>query len=195
VAIKEGNGSSPAVPVWSSCVDIAVLGNCCIIISAIPSNITLMISLIIHNIVVHTQVLSAGALCLTQDELLQLITDIPALLPFKPFIDAIILVFHFIPADVLNICIDIYNVSNSNEHLSGCVDLNSTLICWKEKCLYKGTDQFGCFDIPIPALSEKVEAKVIAGVKVVPSVNNQVTIVDRQNQMPKLPRRRLRIKV
>lgn len=54
--------------IWGRCINVPVLGNCCAEIFADSTNLTLTIALLIRGTVVHTEVLSAGQLCLTQDE-------------------------------------------------------------------------------------------------------------------------------
>lgn len=78
-----------AVYLWGRCLNIPVLGNCCAEIFGETSNLTLTIALLINGNIVHTDVLAAGQVCLTQDELLKLLTDIPALVPFKPFVECV----------------------------------------------------------------------------------------------------------
>ena len=63
---QASNGS--LVVLWEGCHNIPVLGNCCVEVQAAQANLTIFISLIVHGNVVHTQELSAGELCLTQDE-------------------------------------------------------------------------------------------------------------------------------
>lgn len=137
---------------WSECVNIPVLDETCISITVFPDNLTLILTLVVHNYTIINTELTGTSLCLDQADLLKLLELIPALIPFKSFIDGIIKLLHFIPAQIFSVCVDINNLNVTSTAATGCVTLNSTLICWKDKCVYQGTDNFGCFDIPLDHL-------------------------------------------
>jgi hypothetical protein len=89
-ASSTSSSSSAPVDAWSQCVNIPVLDETCISIEVIPDNLTLIITLTIHNVtLVHTQ-LSATQICLDQGSLLRLLDLIPVLAPFKTLINYLI---------------------------------------------------------------------------------------------------------
>eukprot|EP01113_Clastostelium_recurvatum_P000061 TRINITY_DN10031_c0_g1_i1.p1 TRINITY_DN10031_c0_g1~~TRINITY_DN10031_c0_g1_i1.p1 ORF type:complete len:124 (+),score=28.81 TRINITY_DN10031_c0_g1_i1:439-810(+) len=85
-----------------------------------------------------------------------LIADIADLGTYAEIIKMLIKETGKIPGDVFSICLDLYNVTYTpdpaakTERISACAQLDSTIMCWKGKCEYKGTDKFGCFDVVVP---------------------------------------------
>jgi hypothetical protein len=48
-------------------------------------------------------------------------------------------------AQVFSECLSLTNVTGAGRNLSACVALESRVMCFKAKCLYKAADPFGCF--------------------------------------------------
>ncbi|KJE97669.1 hypothetical protein CAOG_07776 [Capsaspora owczarzaki ATCC 30864] len=142
-AARVGNESD-----WSSCIDIPVLGETCLVLYVIPENLTLGAKLTIDNHTVLDEELDGNHICLSDTSLLSLLELIPALIPFKAIIDAIIKADKYIPAHILSICLNLTNVVFNSTSVSGCADLDSNIMCFESKCLYSGDDSFGCFNIP-----------------------------------------------
>jgi hypothetical protein len=46
---------------------------------------------------------------------------------------------------VFSECLELFNVTGSGKSLSGCLSLESRLMCFNTHCVYKATDSFGCF--------------------------------------------------
>lgn len=134
---------------YRKCANVSVLGETCIELYAIESNLTIGARLIIRNYVLLDEYISGSHLCLGQKQLLQLLEYIPALLPFKPIIDQVIKLEGFIPAKLFSVCLNFTDLKFSKTEVSGCSNLDATLMCWKSKCLFKGDKDFGCFVIPL----------------------------------------------
>jgi len=101
--------------------------------------------------------LEGNQTCLDDDTLILLITLIPGLEEFYPLIKELIKKYGHIPGDVFSVCLDVYNVTytplgKDKERVDGCALLNSTIMCWEGKCLYKGVDHFGCFSVEVPTV-------------------------------------------
>ncbi len=59
-----------------------------------------------------------------------------------------------LPACIVQVfseCIELTNVTGHGRNLSACVALESRLMCFKSRCVYKATDPFGCFHPVHPA--------------------------------------------
>jgi len=91
--------------------------------------------------------LGKGRECLTDTDLLILLAMIPQLAPYEKQIKQLIELRGFIPAKVFSECVRLYNVTRGPApgELSGCVALDSNVMCWKDKCLHQGTTDYGCF--------------------------------------------------
>eukprot|EP01102_Stenamoeba_stenopodia_P011411 TRINITY_DN3501_c0_g1_i1.p1 TRINITY_DN3501_c0_g1~~TRINITY_DN3501_c0_g1_i1.p1 ORF type:complete len:222 (-),score=49.03 TRINITY_DN3501_c0_g1_i1:101-706(-) len=133
---------------WKECVNIPVLDETCIILDVFPNNLTIVLQVTVHNFTLINEQLTGTQICANQASLLQLLDLIPALLPFRPLIHALIVALKLIPAQVFSVCVVVEDLNVTSTHATGCVYLNTTLMCWEGKCLYKGSDDFGCFDIP-----------------------------------------------
>ncbi len=48
-------------------------------------------------------------------------------------------------AQVFSECLSFTNVTGTGRNVSACVELESRVMCFKSKCLYKAVDSFGCF--------------------------------------------------
>ena len=118
-----------------------------IFINTTDLQLTAMVTVQGH--VVINEKISADTLCVNQNTLLELIVLIPVLAPFAPIIKKIIDLDHFIPASIFSVCLVLTNVNVTSSDFSACAQLNSTLMCFKDKCLYSGVDHFGCFNIPL----------------------------------------------
>eukprot|EP01112_Ceratiomyxa_fruticulosa_P005396 TRINITY_DN16018_c0_g1_i1.p1 TRINITY_DN16018_c0_g1~~TRINITY_DN16018_c0_g1_i1.p1 ORF type:complete len:230 (-),score=49.75 TRINITY_DN16018_c0_g1_i1:138-755(-) len=152
---QQVNSVKADVVVWKKCINVTELGNTCMQIVENPNNLTFVVELIIANKVVLTTGLEANETCLDDESLLLIMADISGLGIFDPLIKALIKEYGHIPAEVFSICLDIYNVTytplpNNQEQVAGCSYLNSTIMCWKGSCLYKGVDSFGCFQFVVP---------------------------------------------
>eukprot|EP01089_Gocevia_fonbrunei_P016657 TRINITY_DN5226_c0_g1_i1.p1 TRINITY_DN5226_c0_g1~~TRINITY_DN5226_c0_g1_i1.p1 ORF type:complete len:174 (-),score=18.73 TRINITY_DN5226_c0_g1_i1:75-596(-) len=132
---------------YTTCTNVPILGNTCIEIFVFPTNLTLGVSLIVNGKVLVTEEIEGNNLCLDDNTLLELITYIPALLPFKPVIDELIAVLGFIPAEAFSVCLDIHNMTITTTYASGCPELTLVLMCFEQSCLYKGVEPFECFHI------------------------------------------------
>ncbi len=42
-------------------------------------------------------------------------------------------------------CMILTNVTGTGRNISACIELESHVMCFKSKCLYKAVDSFGCF--------------------------------------------------
>jgi len=140
--------------VWEKCVDVPVLGNCCLALFAFPNNLTVLAEVTVGGFTLFKEELTGTAICADDVTLLQLIDKIPALLPFKPLILALIAIHKFIPADVFHVCLLTKNLTITRSSISGCSSLDVLLMCFDSDCLYKGNVSLGCFDIPFPASEE-----------------------------------------
>jgi len=136
--------------IWEKCAAVPVLGNCCLSLYAFPTNLTVLAEVTVGDFTLFKQELTATAICADDVTLLQLIDKIPALLPFKPLIMALIALHKFIPADVFHICLMTKNLTITRTDVSGCSSLDVLLMCFDSDCLYRGNVSLGCFDIPIP---------------------------------------------
>jgi len=83
--------------------------------------------------------------CLTDVDLLVLLEELPQLEPYKELIKGLIAARGFIPGEVFSECVRVYNVTRGERDISGCLALDSRTMCWKAKCLHKGTTEYGCF--------------------------------------------------
>jgi len=135
---------------WTQCMEIRVLGRTCIELYFVTSNLTIGARLIIQNRIIIDQSLQGNKLCLDEKRLISLIMFIPPLLPFKPVIDSILYVFGFIPANVFSICMEAKNLQITRDHIKGKMELQTTLMCYKDTCLLRGIQDFGNFTINIP---------------------------------------------
>jgi len=136
--------------IWESCSEIPVLGQTCLAVYAIPTNLTLGVELSINNVSLLNLPLAANKLCLDEAALLQLLALTPPLIPFLPLIEALIIIDKFIPATVFSVCLKFYNLSLTKHEAKGCSMLDSVLICWMNDCVWKGEVQFGCWDVLNP---------------------------------------------
>jgi len=145
--------------VWSACEDVPVLGEACASVALFPNNLTLVLTVAVRNFTLFTEQLSASQICADDTTLLMLLDKIPALLPFKPIILALIAAHKIIPFNVFHECAIISNLTINSQSASGCVALDSDLMCFKDGCLYKGVDDIGCFNIRLPHAEEKTQKK------------------------------------
>ena len=143
------NVPSPTYPTWEKCKVLPLLNETCIKIVAFPNNLTATLTISIRNHTVYTDTIDAGKICLDDESLLELLELIPEFKPFEPIIKELLRVEHFIPGEVFSICAQVTNTTWTKSDFSGCVDLSTVLMCWRGKCLFKGTHDFGCFKIPI----------------------------------------------
>mmetsp|Transcript_42181 Transcript_42181/g.108631 ORF Transcript_42181/g.108631 Transcript_42181/m.108631 type:complete len:146 (+) Transcript_42181:69-506(+) len=134
---------------WNKCLDIPELGESCIGIFVIPDNLTLGVQVNISGHVFQETLVQGNQVCLDDNTLLELVTDIPALAEFKSIIKLVEKLHHFIPAEVLSICVTIEDIKYDGSYIDGCPVLDATLICWEGKCLYKGSHDFGCFHVKV----------------------------------------------
>ena len=134
---------------WEKCIDVPVLGETCLELYVMPANLTIGVRLLVRNHTVIDESLNGSHLCVDDKTLLEMLTYIPALLPFKKILDDLIKLYGLIPANVFSVCLDFTDLEISKTEVKGCAQLDSTLLCLKGKCVYKGTDHFGCFDIPL----------------------------------------------
>jgi len=132
---------------WKACKQLPILNQTCVEIFAEKQKLLLGLRLIVNNRTMFEKDVSADHICMSQDELLKLLEYIPALAPYKPLIDEILKLHRFIPADVFSVCIHLKDLVISKTEFKGCVDLDVKLICWAGKCLWKGSEPLGCFDI------------------------------------------------
>lgn len=83
--------SSPAAEKdWESCVKLPILNETCVELYIYTNNLTAGVKLIIQNHTVINEVLIGNKVCLNDETLLELLTYIPVLLPFKPILDYLI---------------------------------------------------------------------------------------------------------
>jgi len=134
---------------WEACAVLPVLEQTCVEFYIYTNNLTAGIKLIIQNRTVFNEVLIGDKVCLDDTTLLELLTYIPALLPFKAIIDYLIEALGFIPAEVFSICLEVKNLNITNTQATGCIDMATVLMCFEDHCLFSGTTQFGCFDIKL----------------------------------------------
>eukprot|EP01089_Gocevia_fonbrunei_P016658 TRINITY_DN5226_c1_g1_i1.p1 TRINITY_DN5226_c1_g1~~TRINITY_DN5226_c1_g1_i1.p1 ORF type:complete len:174 (+),score=11.78 TRINITY_DN5226_c1_g1_i1:32-553(+) len=133
---------------FATCINVPFLGNTCLEIFAFPNNLTLGVSLIINGkVYVIDEIDAQNYLCLDDQTLLELISDIPALLPYKPVIDELIAILGFIPAEVFSICLQFQNLIITDYYASACPDISVVLMCFEQQCLYKAVEPFECFRI------------------------------------------------
>eukprot|EP01112_Ceratiomyxa_fruticulosa_P011486 TRINITY_DN3116_c0_g1_i1.p1 TRINITY_DN3116_c0_g1~~TRINITY_DN3116_c0_g1_i1.p1 ORF type:complete len:233 (+),score=31.27 TRINITY_DN3116_c0_g1_i1:65-763(+) len=152
--INTGSKLDNYAVLYSSCIDVDVLGDVCLTIFDDVDNLTLGLSLSFNNRTLFTQNWGIGDDCLDTQSILYLVAEIPVLKPFKVILDWIIKESKKIPGEIFSVCLEMYdvNITNNGTVLHGCALLNSTVACWKGKCAYKGIDNFGCFDVKIPHL-------------------------------------------
>ncbi|KAJ4461579.1 hypothetical protein PAPYR_2178 [Paratrimastix pyriformis] len=134
---------------WRSCHNFPVLNETCIEVFLNEQSLNVSIRLIVNNHTVFEEDLSATHLCLDDTELIKLIELVPALAPYKKLIDEIVKVRKFIPAEVFSVCLDVEDLEITKKFAKGCVDMDIVLMCWEKKCLWKGTEPMGCFNIPL----------------------------------------------
>jgi hypothetical protein len=72
---------------WKECIEIPYLGKSCIEIYGIIREIKIGVRLIIRDRIIMDESFGGNKLCLNDDALLNLISTLPPLLPFKPVID------------------------------------------------------------------------------------------------------------
>jgi hypothetical protein len=132
---------------WQACTNFPVLGATCVDVFVNPTNLTLMIALTVQNKTVWSDEIDADHLCLDDSSLLELLTLIPALAPFKSLIDDLIAALGFIPGEVFSVCFDILKLNVQDHEATGCVNLNAVLMCWEGRCLANTTRSLGCFDL------------------------------------------------
>ena len=48
-------------------------------------------------------------------------------------------------SQVFSECLALTNVTGAGRNLTGCVALESRLMCFAGRCVYRATDSFGCF--------------------------------------------------
>eukprot|EP01113_Clastostelium_recurvatum_P044413 TRINITY_DN7497_c0_g1_i2.p1 TRINITY_DN7497_c0_g1~~TRINITY_DN7497_c0_g1_i2.p1 ORF type:complete len:183 (-),score=12.89 TRINITY_DN7497_c0_g1_i2:105-575(-) len=128
---------------WEGCATIPDIGDACIEVDYETTNLTATITFTIAGHQVLQQSLSAGSVCLDQDTLLLLITEIPALEEYAPEIKKIISAGGLIPVDVFSICLVTSGVTFTPS-FNACFAVDSTLMCFFDKCLYKGVNDLGC---------------------------------------------------
>ena len=144
---------------WKGCKALPLpLGETCVAVDAsdVGGNFSLSVELDVAN---HTFVepLVGDSACLDDASLLELLGLIPALHPFIAIIHKIIALKHFIPAEVLSECITLSNTTLiPGKMFSSCARLDSQLLCLDRhgttECVYKNTDDFGCFEVPLTAI-------------------------------------------
>lgn len=98
--------------------------------------------------------MQGNKLCLDEKRLISLIALIPPLAPFKPVIDSILYVFGFIPANVFSICMEAKNLQVTREYVRGRMELQTTIMCYRNTCLHKGVKDYGNFTIKFPIQSK-----------------------------------------
>ncbi len=99
-------------------------------INIISENITLGYELRWNNHEEDFSLVDLNSYCLSEKSLLELITYIPVLLPFKPEIDEAIKLYGEIPAHLFSICIEVDNLNIDIQHrgASGSIDLDATIM-------------------------------------------------------------------
>lgn len=134
---------------WMKCIDVPVLGKTCADFYIEPESLTVGVRLLVSGHVILDEAIHGNQVCLGEDQLLKLIELIPALAPFKPIIDGIIKLHKFIPAHIFSVCVHLTDIEVTQQQFSACANLDTTLMCIKDSCLYTGTNDFGCFTLPL----------------------------------------------
>jgi hypothetical protein len=98
---------------WHKCIDTPILGQSCLDLWWVGTNLSLGVTLEIAGHVYLDKPLLEPKLCLNDATLLRLLEANPILLPFWPVIEGIILAEGLIPADVFSICVNVYNLDLS----------------------------------------------------------------------------------
>jgi len=132
---------------WKGCLTIGRFGSLCGVITARISTLTIVgtVSWNGHRIFQYT--FSAGTICATERDIIEMVSYIPALAEFKPIIDEVLKAMKYLPATVVSVCLHAYNIHWVNHHLKACVSASVTLFCWQGQCAWKGGDNLGCFTI------------------------------------------------
>eukprot|EP01095_Lingulamoeba_sp_RSL-Kostka_P004797 TRINITY_DN16015_c0_g1_i1.p1 TRINITY_DN16015_c0_g1~~TRINITY_DN16015_c0_g1_i1.p1 ORF type:complete len:164 (-),score=33.09 TRINITY_DN16015_c0_g1_i1:24-515(-) len=83
--------------------------------------------------------------CVDQISLVKIMNNSPSLEKYEQQIYQDIKLYHVIPSENYSICIDLVDVQEENDNLSGCVNLLTTLMCFENSCFYQNSNTFGCF--------------------------------------------------
>lgn len=132
-------------PSWEKCINITVLGPTCLLLDVDPANLTLIAELTISGHVVLREAFDGNQLCLNDNTLLALLDLICT--PCAPVIKDLEKLFDHIPGSILSVCLVLTNVTFTDSSVSGEAALDSTILCWKDHCVYQGVNNFGSFDI------------------------------------------------
>eukprot|EP01112_Ceratiomyxa_fruticulosa_P011493 TRINITY_DN3116_c0_g2_i5.p1 TRINITY_DN3116_c0_g2~~TRINITY_DN3116_c0_g2_i5.p1 ORF type:complete len:232 (-),score=30.43 TRINITY_DN3116_c0_g2_i5:112-807(-) len=174
---------------YSSCIDVDVLGDVCLIIFDDLDNLTLGFAMTFNNQTLFMEDWGVGADCLDTQSILDLVTEIPALEPFKVILEWIIDESRRIPGQIFSVCLEVYDVGFNDDYLQGCALLNSTVACWKGDCAYQGVDYFGCFNVTIPALEkatiQSLPSSDVSSVKITP-IDLEMDINERKRDSNKV---------
>ena len=134
---------------FSSCSEIPVLGRTCLIVYTVAGNLTLGLEMTVRNRTIADAPVGLNEVCTTQADLLALMFFVPGLKPFIPLIEAVFLAEKVLDSDIYKVCGVVYNLALSGRGVSGCVALDTNLICLFGSCLHRGVHQFGCFNATI----------------------------------------------
>jgi len=132
---------------WKQCVSIGKYGNVCGTVTIKPSVLTIIGTVTWNGHMVYQYKFAANTICATEKDLLELISYVPALEEFKPVIDEVIKVMGHIPAKVFSVCLRLSKIKWVKHHLHACASVHVNLVCWKNKCAWKGSKALGCFKI------------------------------------------------
>eukprot|EP01027_Heterolobosea_sp_BB2_P019941 GEZU01028100.1.p1 GENE.GEZU01028100.1~~GEZU01028100.1.p1 ORF type:complete len:177 (-),score=55.88 GEZU01028100.1:29-559(-) len=135
---------------WTKCIDnIPVVDNACVDILLNITSLEVQVVLQVDGHTVIYDTLDTNEICANEASLLELLDLIPALAPYAPIIKKIIDLDKFIPAHIFSICVELTNIDLTSTAFNACAQMNSNIMCFEDKCLYQGTDKFGCFTIPL----------------------------------------------
>ena len=137
---------------WSKCLNFK-FGTLCgeVYLDAEPTTnqTAIGVRVLWDNVTVFDEGWKGKRICADTDTLLMLLSKIPMLAPYAKTIEEVMALFGFLPADVFDVCLQLDDVQIAGDYVSGCSELDLTLVCWKNKCLYKGKEDLGCFKIHI----------------------------------------------
>mmetsp|Transcript_124968 Transcript_124968/g.186640 ORF Transcript_124968/g.186640 Transcript_124968/m.186640 type:complete len:165 (-) Transcript_124968:26-520(-) len=143
--------SVQGVSYWKACNTIPDLNQTCVTLnySSYKGQTFLNINLDINSQDYLNKTLLVGNLqhtvCVDQNDLISLMNATSSLSSYSGQVNAAIAEYGYIPKDEYSLCVSLQDVSESSGQVTGCTNVDATLMCFDTGCSYKGIVSYGCW--------------------------------------------------